>query len=147
MKTLAAQSKNQNRFSVSTVNGTIVDNTDRLRTLAQYEIMDTPAEPSYDRVTELAAYVLDAPIALVSLIDDHRQWFKSARGVDWEETDLSVSFCGHCIQQEDSVIVVPDARQDPRFATNPLVTGAPGIHFMRAPYSSRPMGTGWAASA
>ena len=58
--------------AVSTVNCAIVNNTDRPRTLAQYEIMDTPAEPSYDHVTELAAYLLDASIALVSLIDDHR---------------------------------------------------------------------------
>src|SRR3546814_18130455 len=100
----------------------------RLRTLREYHILDTEPEPGFDRVTKLVADLFDAPIALVSLIDDRRQWFKSAHGLDVSETPREISFCQYAIAAEKPLIV-PDAAADPRFRDNPLVTGAPPIRF------------------
>lgn len=100
----------------------------RLEALRQYRILDTPAESDYDDITALAAYICDAPIALISLIDADRQWFKSKVGLEVDETARDVSFCTHAIQ-EIGIMVVNDARQDERFAANPLVTCAPNIRF------------------
>ena len=91
-------------------------------------MLDTPTEERFDRVAELAAYLFDVPIALISLVDADRQWFKACIGIDQRETDRSVSFCAHAIQV-DEPMVVEDATEDARFADNPLVTGDPGIRF------------------
>ncbi|NQW12001.1 MAG: PAS domain S-box protein [Alphaproteobacteria bacterium] len=101
---------------------------DRLAALRRYDILDTPAEEPFDRVTRLTASIIGTPIALVSLIDDSRQWFKSRHGLDATETPLSDAFCAHAIQS-DGIMEVPDASRDPRFADNPLVTGEPRIRF------------------
>ena len=100
----------------------------RLRTLREYRIMDTGPEQAFDRVTKLVADLFDAPIALVSLVDDCRQWFKSAYGLDVPETPRDISFCEHVIA-DDKPLIVADARLDPRFRDNPLVTGEPDIRF------------------
>lgn len=100
----------------------------RLAALKSMAILDTPAEPAFDRIPRLAARSFDAPIALVSLIDRDRQWFKARHGLDVEETPREVAFCGWTILG-DQPLVVPNATLDVRFATNPLVRGFPNIRF------------------
>ncbi|MFM0324790.1 GGDEF domain-containing protein [Caballeronia glebae] len=100
----------------------------RLATLRTLGILDTPAEERFDRLTRLARRLFDVPIALVSLIDENRQWFKSCAGLGVQETSRDISFCGHAILHDD-VFMIPDARADARFHDNPLVTGDPGIRF------------------
>ncbi len=104
------------------------DEEQRLAALEELEILDTPAEERFDRLTRLARKLFDVPIALVSLVDSDRQWFKSKQGLDACETPRSVSFCGHAILSHD-VLHVPDALEDLRFADSPLVTGEPHIRF------------------
>ncbi|GGK82577.1 GGDEF domain-containing protein [Amphritea balenae] len=98
----------------------------RLKALHSLEILDTAAEERFDRLTRLAQRMFNVPIALVSLVDRDRQWFKSAIGLDVTETHRDISFCGHTILGDD-VFNIPDASQDKRFADNPLVTEAPNI--------------------
>ncbi|GKS86034.1 GAF domain-containing protein [Acidovorax sp. SUPP1855] len=100
----------------------------RLRALQELMLLDTPPEERFDRFVRFAAEQLDAPIALMSLIDDQRQWFKSRVGLDVPETSRDVSFCAHAILQPD-LFVVEDANLDARFADNPMVTQAPHIRF------------------
>ncbi|MES2626187.1 MAG: sensor domain-containing diguanylate cyclase [Pseudomonadota bacterium] len=100
----------------------------RLQTLRSLHILDTLPEERFDRVTRMAKRLFGVPIALVSLIDMNRQWFKSAVGIDVTETSRDVSFCAHAILGK-SVLVIPDATKDIRFADNPLVTGEPHIRF------------------
>jgi YD repeat-containing protein len=102
----------------------------RLAALRSYDVLDTAPEEIFDRLTELAAEVFDAPIALVSLIDKDRQWFKSRHGLDAESTPREWAFCDHAIRQAPrSVMVVENALEDPRFRDNPLVKGEPDIRF------------------
>lgn len=103
--------------------------TQRLRALHAYKILDTLAEQAYDDLTCLAAQICDAPIALISLVDRDRQWFKSRVGLDAEETSRKVSFCAHAIHHSGQLLEVEDALEDQRFAGNPLVTGDPHIRF------------------
>ena len=100
----------------------------RLKVLWQYEVLDTVPEELFDDLTELAARICEAPIALISLVDEKRQWFKSKVGTDVKETSRDVSFCAHAIKQAE-LFIVPDATQDRRFANNPLVTSDPKIRF------------------
>jgi GAF domain-containing protein len=100
----------------------------RLKVLWQYEILDTIPEEVFDDLTELAARICEAPIALITLVDEDRQWFKSKVGVTINETSRDISFCGHAIEQSD-LFIVPDATRDKRFADNPLVTSEPKIRF------------------
>jgi len=100
----------------------------RQAALDQLRILDTPPEARFDRLTRMAARLLDAPIALISLVDRDRQWFKSCVGLDVSETPRSVSFCGHALFNNQA-LVVEDAREDERFRDNPLVTGDPNIRF------------------
>lgn len=100
----------------------------RLDTLREYRIMDTAPEPGFDRVTKMVAELFDVPIALVSLVDDCRQWFKSAHGLDTPETPREMSFCQYVIAEEQPVMVT-DVLGDPRFRDNPLVTGELHIRF------------------
>jgi len=101
---------------------------ERLRALRRYAILNTPPEAGFDRITRLAARLLKVPVALVSLVDENRQWFKSCYGFDGRETSRELSFCAHAILA-DGLTVVPDVTLDPRFADNLLVTGAPGVRF------------------
>ena len=101
---------------------------ERLAALVNYGILDSEFEESFDRITRLAAQVFGVPVALISLIDSDRQWFKSAIGLDVRETPRDISFCTHAILGTD-VMVVPDATQDKRFCENPLVVTAPHIRF------------------
>jgi diguanylate cyclase (GGDEF)-like protein len=101
----------------------------RIDALHSLRILDTPREERFDRLTRLARRLFDVPMAVVSLVDVHRQWFKSCVGLgDATETSRDISFCAHAILSED-LTVVPDARLDARFATNPQVTGEPFIRF------------------
>ena len=100
----------------------------RLELLACTRLLDSEANASFDRITRLAADLFDVPIALVSLVDERRQWFKSRIGLDVRETDRSSSFCSHAIDKT-GVTVIEDTRLDARFAQNPMVLGAPNIRF------------------
>lgn len=100
----------------------------RLSALYSYNILDTPNEERFDRIVRLASRLFGSPIALISLVDRDRQWFKAAVGLDAKETPRDISFCTHAIEQRE-VFVVGDAGADPRFARNPLVTGEPHIGF------------------
>ena len=104
------------------------DENARLSVLKNYEVLDTQPEPEYDALTELASVICGTPIALISLVDRDRQWFKSKVGLAASETSRDVSFCGHALLETD-IFVVEDALQDDRFKDNPLVTGAPSIRF------------------
>ncbi len=104
------------------------DEAKRLADLKALNILDTPADERFDRVTRIAHELFGVPIALVSLVDEHRQWFKSSVGLDVSETSREVSFCGHAILG-DEVFVVSDAASDRRFDDNPLVLEAPNIRF------------------
>lgn len=115
----------------------------RVAALRALGILDTPPEPNYDDLTRLAAQICQVPIALISLVDADRQWFKARVGLDPAETPRELSFCAHAIAEpQTDVFVVPDASADPRFAANALVTGAPHIRF----YAGTPLVThdGWA---
>ncbi|MBU2098465.1 MAG: EAL domain-containing protein [Gammaproteobacteria bacterium] len=104
------------------------DEEHRLQVLHSLNILDTPADERFDRITRLAARLFEVPISLFSLVDTNRQWFKSAVGLEARETSRDVSFCNHAIREE-SVMVIPDAQTDPRFRNNALVTGEPHIRF------------------
>jgi len=100
----------------------------RLEALEALMILDTSPEERFDRVVRFAAAQLEVPIALVSFIDAHRQWFKAKVGLTIDETPRDLAFCAHAIQS-DEILVVEDALNDPRFAHNALVTGEPHIRF------------------
>ncbi|WP_295958008.1 GAF domain-containing protein, partial [uncultured Xanthomonas sp.] len=106
----------------------LLDEPQRLSALRQLCLLDTPADQVFDLVTQLASRYLRVPIALVSLIDEQRQWFKSRVGLEVPQTPRSQAFCAYAIHSPE-LMVVPDARQDPRFRDNPLVTGPPFIRF------------------
>ena len=101
---------------------------DRLAALESYAILDTPLEPLFDDLVELAADVCEAPIAVINFIADGRQWFKAEKGIGARELPLDVSICRFAIQQS-GMFVVPDLSQDPRFKANPLVMEPGGLRF------------------
>lgn len=109
---------------------------ERLEELRRYALLDTPPEKAFDNITALTARIFQVPIAAVTLIDEHRQWFKSCVGLETREVDRSFAFCAYAILGTE-VMVVPDAQADARFADNPLVTGPPHIRF----YAGAPLRT------
>jgi GAF domain-containing protein len=102
---------------------------ERLAALDRYAILDTNPEEAFSEIVKLASSLCDAPIALISLIDGTRQWFKARVGLDLLETARDISFCGHAICDDADIFIVPDANADPRFVDNPLVTDEPRIRF------------------
>jgi GAF domain-containing protein len=120
---------NYNTAKADRMNAPLPENeAERLATLRAYQILDTPPDAELNLITTLASRICSTPIALVSLVDERRQWFKSKFGLSMAETDRNIAFCGHAILQWD-VMEVGDARADHRFADNPLVTADPSIRF------------------
>ncbi len=109
----------------------------RLEALREYRILDTPPQTEFDTLVAVTAELFEVPTALVSLVDENRQWFKARVGLETCETERSVSFCTHAIESSERALVVEDALADERFATNPLVTGTPQIRF----YAGAPLVT------
>src|SRR5262245_42997324 len=105
------------------------DESARQRALDGYRIVDSLPEAVYDDVVRLAAAICDVPIALLTVVDRDRQWFKSRIGTDLDGTPRDVAFCDYAIRDPGRLLEVPDTRQDTRFVANPLVTGAPGVRF------------------
>jgi diguanylate cyclase (GGDEF)-like protein len=105
-----------------------LDDRQRLESLYSLGILDSPAEERFDRLTRIARRLFNVPIALVSLVDAHRQWFKSSVGLSASETSRETSFCGHAILDND-IFIIPDATKDERFWDNPLVINEPRIRF------------------
>jgi anti-sigma regulatory factor (Ser/Thr protein kinase) len=114
----------------------VANEAERLKALRQYRILDTDPEQAFDDLTLIASQVCGTPIALISLVDEDRQWFKSRVGIQARETSRSVSFCAHAIRQQ-GIFTVTDAMNDPRFRDNPFVHGDPHIRF----YAGAPITT------
>lgn len=112
------------------------DEIERLHVLRALALLDSEKEERFDRLTRVAARMFNVPIALVTLVDSNRQWFKSCIGLEIKETHRDLSFCGHAILGNDT-LVIPDATKDPRFFDNPFVTSAPHVRF----YAGRPICT------
>ena len=125
------------RFTPSRMTSMLPSNAyeyDRIAALRRLEILDTDAEPAFDALTRTASAICRCPVALISLVDVDRQWFKSRVGLDTNETPREQAFCAHAIRSE-ALFEVPDALEDPRFVDNPLVTGAPDVRF----YAGQPL--------
>ena len=101
----------------------------RLRALLSYRILDTPAEPCFDRIVAMAADICEAPVSLITLIDETRQWSKAMVGTDVQEVPRGIALCSYAIQTPRELTIVPDATLDDRFRENPLVAGGPKIRF------------------
>jgi len=127
---MIAGSQNQHGLSGRSTMPVAMPKTDaaRVAALEKYAILDTDPEQSFDDLTLLASFICKTPIALISLVDENRQWFKSRIGLDVSETPREIAFCSLAIQQSD-VFVVPDALEDERFRNNPLVVSEPHIRF------------------
>lgn len=113
------------------------DESERQRALDAYHLLDSFPEAAYDDIVRLATLLCGVPIAIVSLIDRDRQWFKASAGLSMSQTSRDVAFCDHAIRRPDELMLVPDATADARFQNNPLVTGEMGIRF----YAGMPLVT------
>ncbi len=113
------------------------DETRRIAELSRLRILDTASDAQYDLVGTAAAALFRTPIALISLVDSSRQWFKTAHGLSVRQTSRSDSFCSHAIERPGEVMIIPDALEDTRFARMSLVTGFPNIRF----YAGSPLVT------
>lgn len=111
------------------------DEEQRLINLRKYDLLDSDKEDTFDSLVRLASKICDVPISLITLLDNHRQWFKASVGISVQETPRDISFCTHAIEQPDAFFVVEHASQDERFKDNPLVTGYPSIEF----YAGKPI--------
>lgn len=101
----------------------------RLMAVDSYQLLNTAPEGDYDEITALAAQICNTPIALVTLLGKEKQWFKSHHGTQIQETDREIAFCSHAILEQEGVLIVDDARNDDRFARNPMVSGEPKVIF------------------
>lgn len=109
----------------------------RVAALRRYRILDTDPEQAFDDLTQLASYICEAPIALISLVDENRQWFKSLVGLSAKETARNISFCTHAIERPAEIMIIPNALDDRRFIDNPFVVDEPKIRF----YAGAPLVT------
>src|SRR5579863_4037559 len=100
----------------------------RLKSLKALNILDTPLDENFERITRLTKQIFNVPIVSITLIDKDRQWFKSCEGLPNLENSRDISFCAHAINEED-ILMIEDAQKDERFSDNPLVTGDPNIRF------------------
>jgi PAS domain S-box-containing protein len=133
------QSGAEPRSVVMKVSPKPLNERERLEEILRYRILDSQAEQEYDDIVELAAQVCQVPIAVVTLLDSCRQWFKAKKGLDVAETPIEVSFCAHAIH-EDHIMVIEDAEKDERFFDNPFVTGPPHIRFYAGVALTSPRG-------
>ncbi|RZA06214.1 MAG: hybrid sensor histidine kinase/response regulator, partial [Proteobacteria bacterium] len=106
-----------------------IDESERLAALEHLRVLDSPPEPGFDDIVQLATQLCATPIGLVSLVDRERQWFKACVGLDVSQTHRDLAFCAHAILAPDAVMIVPDTHLDPRFKESPLVLGPPYIRF------------------
>src|SRR3990172_9125872 len=100
----------------------------RLDALRSLNVLDSPPEERFDRITRVATYIFKVPISTVTLVDSDREWFKSCQGLPAKEGERAISFCGHAMLAPD-IFIIPDAKVDPRFSDNPMVVGSPFIRF------------------
>ena len=115
--------------NISTQQQDIDHESQRLLALRRFGVLDTAPEEIFDNITTAIAHICEVPMALISLVDGDRQWFKSAQGLDISETPREIAFCAHAIEDQDHLTIVEDASKHEQFADNPLVTGDPGIRF------------------
>lgn len=122
------------------------DESDRLSDLKALNVLDTPREPRFDRITELVADIFDVPMVFLTLVDGDRQWYKSTYGIDVKATPRDVGFCAHAMLEPEPM-VVPNATKDARFADNPFVTGEFHLRFYAGVPLHGPRGKGIGALA
>ncbi len=122
------------------MSNTRIKNSNRLKALESYELMDTLPESVYDEITKLAAAICDTPVSLITLLDDKRQYFKSSQGIAINEIPIEHSFCQYIIKDDSDVLIIEDAKKDIRFSNNPMVHDAPNVSFYAGVSLTTPLG-------